>query len=392
MFTSKKKINLLELEKYRLPIYARKSKEKVVYFYVLDPQSVIDGEPRMVRIRKKFAHIHGARQRDEAAMRFRDEVSRKLREGWNPLVEDCTPKGFTTFDDAIRVYERYLKKMKKDEVFTAKTCTDYNSRLDMLKRFNREGTHILYMYQFNTAYVSAFLEWIYIDRDTSPRTRNNYLAWISSLGAFFRQNGYVEKNPAEGFRSLREKDKFRKPLDVEDMRRLREHLEQTDRYFLLACMFQYYTFIRPKEMMCLHVGDISLKRQTVFVSHNISKNRKDGMATLPARVIRLMIELGVCSYPSDYYLFGKDFMPGAQKCSERSITYRWKVLRKELGFPACYQFYSLKDTGITDVIEKIGLATAKDQARHHSVDVTNRYVRNAQMSVHPELLNYEGSL
>ena len=392
MFTSKKKINLVELEKYRLPIYTRKSKDKVVYFYVLDPQSVIDGKPKMVRIRRKFNHIHGARQRDDAALRFRDEVARKLREGWNPLIEDCTPKGFTTLDDAIIKYQRYLKKMKKDEVFTSKTCTDYNSRIDMLKQFNENGTHIIYMYQFNTAYVSAFLEWVYIDRDNSPRTRNNYLAWISSLGSFFKQNGYIERNPAEDIRNLREQDKFRKPIPPDDMQRLREHLEQTDRYFLLCCMFQYYTFIRPKELMCLCIGDISLKKQSVFVSHNISKNRKDGMATLPARVVRLMIELGVCSYPSDFYLFSRDFMPGDQKCSERSITYRWKKLRKELRFPANYQFYSLKDTGITDVIEKIGLATAKDQARHQSVDVTNRYVRNGQMAVHPELMNYEGNL
>ena len=135
MFPLQKKLNLTELESYRLPIYNKKAKEKVVYFYVLDPQSVIDGNPKLVRIRKKFNHIHGARERDDAALRFRDEVSRKLRTGWNPLIQEQGTKGFTTIQDVLEKYERYLKKMLKDEVFTKDTHRDYSSRFDMFKQY-----------------------------------------------------------------------------------------------------------------------------------------------------------------------------------------------------------------------------------------------------------------
>lgn len=391
MFPLQKKLNLTELESYRLPIYNKKAKEKVVYFYVLDPQSVIDGNPKLVRIRKKFNHIHGARERDEAALRFRDEVSRKLREGWNPLIQDSSVKGFTTIQEVIEKYERFLKKMLKDEVFTKDTHRDYHSRFDMFRQY-LEQTPIIYIYQLDTPYVESFLEWVYIDRDTSPRTRNNYRLWISTFCTFLKQNGYIKENPVEGIKNLREKDKFRKVLTSADLSRLHDYLYEHDKPFLLVCMMQYYTFIRPKELMLLKVGDVSVKEQTIFVSHHISKNRKDGKATLPARVIRLMIELGVLSYHSDCFLFSKRFMPGEEQCDSRSISYRWRNVRKTLRFPASYQFYSLKDTGITDTIGTVGLTVAMDQARHSDISITNKYVAKDQLHAHPELKNFEGNL
>ena len=56
MLSTGKRLNLVTFEKYRSPIYVRKGKEKYVYFYVLDPDSVLNGEPRLKRIRKKFNH------------------------------------------------------------------------------------------------------------------------------------------------------------------------------------------------------------------------------------------------------------------------------------------------------------------------------------------------
>lgn len=391
MFSLQKKLNFTEFECYRLPIYNRKSKDKIVYFYVLDPQSVIDGNPKMVRIRKKFNHIHSARERDDAALRFRDEISKRLRDGWNPLIQDSSVKGFATLEEVMEKYAKHLLKMLKDGVFAKDTYRDYNSRFDIFKKF-LQTTHIIYIYQLDTSFVESFLEWVYVDRDTSPRNRNNYRLWISTFCTFAKQNGYLKENPVEGIKNLRENDKFRKVIAGTDLKRLHDHLTEHDKPFLLVCMMQYYTLIRPKEMMCLKVGDVSVKEQTVFISHDISKNRKDGKATLPARVIRLMVELGVLSYPSDYYLFSKGFMPGEKARKSRDITERWQTVRTELGFPMHYQFYSLKDTGITDTIGAVGLTVAKDQARHSDVSITNKYVAKDQLHAHPELKNFEGNL
>ena len=75
MCSSKKRIRFAEIEKFKLPVYHRKGKVKYVSFYVVDPESIINGEPKMKRIRKRFDHYPSAKERDDAALRFREESS-----------------------------------------------------------------------------------------------------------------------------------------------------------------------------------------------------------------------------------------------------------------------------------------------------------------------------
>jgi integrase len=364
-----------------------------VYFYVLDPQSLVDGSPRMVRIRKKFAHIKSKKLRDEAALRFRDEVARKLREGWNPLIESSNSKSFTLFDNVIATYKRYMKKELKDDVIKAKTFVDYSSRLTQLENWNRGlSSKTVYAYQFDRSFVEAFLEYIYIDRDTTPRTRNNYLRWIRSFCSYLFDHGYLTKNVAEHITFLREDEKKRKPLTRGDLRKLHDYLINDNPYFLVACLMHYYTLVRPGELTGIRLQDIDVAQQTMYVSHEISKNRKDAYVTIPAKVLTMMKALRYFDSPGALYLFGRDFRPSLKKSDSRIFRECWVEVRKALGWPDTYQFYSLKDTGITDAIDSVGLTVTKDQARHASVQTTNRYVRKEQHSAHPEFKDYDGNL
>lgn len=393
MLPKKNRNNFAEIEKYRLPVYNKKGKEKYVYFYVLDPDSVLEGNPKLRRIRKKFNYIANKKDRDEAALRFRDEVSVKLKQGWNPLIQECGKKGFTPCNVVFERYELNMKKMLKDDVIKPSTYNNYICRLNQLKEWNESlSGKMVYIYQFDRAYIESFLEHIYLDRDTTPKTRNNYLNWLSSVCNWMIGCGYLQSNPTDRIGKLREKDKFRKALSAADMRKLNEYLSKENRYYLLACLMHYYTLVRPNELTYIRINDIHVHDQTLFVSHTFSKNRKDAVVTVPARVIRMMIELDIFSYPGDFYLFGKHFKPSEEKADGRIFRDKWVKIRALLGFPEHYQFYSLKDTGITDAIDRVGLSVAKDQARHSSVATTNKYVRKEQMTAHPELKNFEGNL
>lgn len=393
MLSEKKRLSFVEIEKYRLPIYNRKGKEKYVSFYVLDPDSVLEGNPKLKRIRKKFNHIHNKKDRDDAALRFRDEVAVKLKQGWNPLIQECGKKGFTLYNTVFERYAIYLKKMLKDDVIKQSTYNNYICRLNQLKEWNESiCDKMLYIYQFDRPYIENFLEHIYLDRDTTPKTRNNYLNWLSSVCNWLKGCGYIQNNPTENISKLREKDKYRKALAESDMKKLSEYLAEHDKYFLLACLMHYYTLVRPNELTYIRINDINVHEQTLFISHTFSKNRKDALVTVPARVIRMMIELDIFNHPGTFYLFGKNFQPNEEKAEGRIFREKWVKVRNALAFPAHYQFYSLKDTGITDAIDRVGLSVAKDQARHSSVATTNKYVRKEQLTAHPELKNFEGNL
>ncbi len=390
--SGKKRINYAELVKYRLPIYNKKSKDKIVYYYVLDPQSVIDGTPRLKRLRKKFNHIHSMKERDEAATRFVLELSARLKAGWNPLMDTSRRKESVLISDVFDIYEKHLKKLNSDKVLKDKTRIDYLYRMNALRQYIEHVSPISYASCINREYIEDFLDYVYYERMNTPRTRNNYLNWLGSFCGWLTDKGYAKNIGVEHIKKLPEYDKKRKPLEKSDMRQLHDYLELHNPNFLVACQVHYYTLVRPGELSWIKLQDISLKEQTMFVSKSISKNRRDAKVTLPKKVIQHMLERGFFNNPDSYYLFGNNFYPSPEHADSRIFRDEWSKVRKALNWPDYYQFYSLKDTGITDAIDKVGLTITKDQARHSDISTTNKYVKKEQLRAHPELKDYEGDL
>lgn len=172
---------------------------------------------------------------------------------------------------------------------------------------------------------------------------------------------------------------------------MKDYLEETNKFYLLACRMEYYTFIRPDELTNIRLQDINIKEQRVFIASSISKNRRDGMVGLHDELIKLMIELGTFDNPSHYFLFGRDFKPSEKKADARIFREYFAKIRTLLNFPKNYQFYSLKDSGIRDLANAEGIVIARDQARHSDISTTNKYLKGENLSVHEETKHFSGS-
>ena len=127
-----RRVRLDGLEKFRLPVVVKTKREVYVSFYVLSPDSILEGRPRLVRIRHRFNHVKPARERMAAAIRFREEVSAKLKEGWNPLVDDSMKVAFKPLGEVIERYRVYLLKEMKDGVLRETSVEHHLGRARML--------------------------------------------------------------------------------------------------------------------------------------------------------------------------------------------------------------------------------------------------------------------
>ena len=273
-----------------------------------------------------------------------------------------------------------------------KTKHSYQSRVNILNQYLSSCVlPIKYAYQFDGPFINDFLDWLYLDRGVSERTRNNYRGWCFSFAEFLVSRKYLTNNPVDSIPALDEKKKHRKDLSPTKLLQMRRYLQKEDKYFLLACYMEYYTFIRPTELSYLKVGDICLKDKTVFVSEDFSKNKKSAKVALNDTIIKLMIELGVLSKPTSHFLFGKNFRPAAERSNADQYNRHWKKMRETLGWSDEYQFYSLKDSGIRDLANEQGVVVARDQARHSDVSTTNRYIQEHNMQVHDETKQFKGA-
>lgn len=106
-----------------------------------------------------------------------------------------------------------------------------------------------------------------------------------------------------------------------------------------------------------------------------------------------MIDLRIFDAAGSDYLFSRDFKPGMEYRSEKCFRDYWqRVLRKELKLPERYKFYSLKDTGITNMLRgHVDTVSVRDQARHSSIDITNIYVPHDIKRANAALKDYEDS-
>lgn len=345
-------------------------------------------DPGIGKMRRKKIHldyIKSSIDRNQHAAVLISTLTRKLIGGWNPWVEDMSSRGFTLLDDIIENYKLYIKRCGRK-----KTYQSYTSRCNILQEYNMSRmSPIKYAYQFDKAFIVEFLDWILLDRDSGARTRNNYKGWCSAFGDYMVQRKYVENNPAEGISKIPEDSKLRQPLTAGMMRSMRSHLKKTDPHFLLAVMMEYYTFIRPTELTNLRLQDIEIKEQRIFISKEYSKNKRDAYVGLNETIIRMMISLGTFRFPGNYYLFGKGFVPSAEKSGADQFNKRWVKMRKHLRWGEQYQFYSLKDTGIRDLANAEGIVIARDQARHTDISTTNRYL-GVEKNVHAETKTFKG--
>lgn len=64
----------------------------------------------------------------------------------------------------------------------------------------------------------------------------------------------------------------------------------------------------------------------------------------------------------------------------KKISDTWEKYRKQLNIGREFQFYSLKDTGITDLLNAgVPALKVRNQARHSDIKITEKYTsRNKQ--------------
>jgi len=350
--------NVSKLVGYTYP-KLHKGKEWYVDFYALDPAT-----DTMRRKKYSISTEFRVAERNRRATEIINVVSSKLMKGWNPWVQTDNSRAYVLFEDCLERYLDYVDRMDRK-----KTRQSYHSRVNVLKEYiATRTTPFKYAYQFDESFCNDFIDWIFLDRESSPRTRNNYRGWLYGFSEFMVARKYIANNPVEKIKVMPENgEKFRKDLTPEMLKTMTKYLTEHDKSFLLACLMQYYTLIRPGELSNLKIGDISLKNQTIFVSKTFSKNHRDADVGLNKIIIKLMLDLDIFKSTSDCYIFSHDFKPGKEHVGSDQFNKRWKTMRNALKWSDCYQFYSLKDSGIRDLANSEGVVVARDQARHRDI-------------------------
>ena len=345
-------------------------KEKYISYYVLNPAS-----GKLHRKIIRLNHMKDKKARKQYALHTCNVINSRLYEGWNPFNMADGIKGYV-LEEAVGIFLKEKEKSTRPA-----TMVSYHSFsrifLEWAKLHNYSETPVQ---NINDAMLSQFMEWVDSEHKPSPRTFNNYIGFVSALFGFFVERGIIETAPAPkvGKRTVDVKKRTTIPPDI------RKHIwkwfEANLPPFCAIMELCYKCFARPKEIVNLRIRDIDFANGTFTIPGGIAKNHRDRVLKVPERTMAYFKTLQ--GYGGSLYIFtGRNrFVPGRKALAPTRISEAWSKMREELKLPDCYQFYSLKDTGITEMLEAgVPSKYVKELADHSSLEITEKYMHKSKI-------------
>lgn len=373
---------------YDFPVYRENAAGAYIEFRAYDPNL---GKMRRKTI--KLNRIKGIKNRRDYARGLIRRLNELLKHGWNPwIAKDVS--NLVTLEEAIKRYEAHIEKMLASGYFRKETYVGYKSNVKMMRTYIKNHRPTYYCYQFDRCFCVDFLDYVFIDRNNGAQTRNNYLNFLRVFSGFLVEKGYLQSKPTDGISPI-SKRLFRKereciPLDV--VGKIADYCKEKEPDFLFACYLLYYCFIRPVEMTRLKVCHFNLRECTLTVPGALSKNKKTQTVTIPKKVIQYGVEIGVFSAPMDDFIFSYRLKPGKTEIDPKHFRDHWDNVRRALKLKKEWKFYSLKDTGITEMLKrKLPSIEVRDQARHSSLAITDIYADHGT-EANQDIVSLDGAL
>ena len=357
------------LAKY-VPAQLHTCKEWYISYYVLNPAT-----NKLQLIRNRVNRVKKIHDRYKWAMDLVRDLNIKLASGWNPLIESQSTKGYYKLKEVLDTFlTTKSKELRPDSM------RSYKSFVKNLKEFisKKEKDKIMYVISFTKAMAIDYLQECYMKNNISERAYNNHVAFCKLFFNWCIQLNYCKINPFESIGKKKEKQKTRIMIDQNVRNKMKNFLFEKDFEFFVICMTAFYALLRPKEITYMKIKDIDLNAQTIIVHGADAKNGQDRKATIPDVLKEYLDKMNIHKYDKECYLFSQGFLPGKVRIDGRVIAKKWAGLRNKIGIPMEMQFYSLRDTGIVQMIhDDVPLEVIRDQAGHSSLEITNVYTMHA---------------
>jgi integrase len=346
-----------------------KGKEWYIYYYVINPST-----EKLERKKIKLNFIKSIQERTKYANNLMRELNDKLYSGYNPFNEESNPRAYKILIDSIHVFLKTKEKeLRSDSIRSYKSYISIFEEWLELKELRKIRCE-----NFKKIHAVEFMEWVYLSRKCSALTYNNYRLFFVTLWNWLKGHNYIVSNPFSDIQKKTQTQKQRIIIDPLTRTQILEHLEVHDYNFLILALLVFHALIRPKEICMLKPENFMLQKQIIEIPASVAKNKTSRLATIPNILMNYLMKWDFNKAMNNEYIFGKDFAPGKVPIDPRRFTKKWDNLRKELQLDENMKLYSLRDSGIVQMLQDgISPEEVMRQADHSSLEITTIYVKFA---------------
>lgn len=358
-----------------IPAELRENRRWEIIYYAIDPFET-NPEKKLKRKRHRVKPMDNKTERRKLAKRIINNINSKLTQGWTPFLNEKNVKAFSRIFDVFEIFLNQTQQQYKKEVIRKDTLRSYRSYINNFKIFlNSIDKNEIFINDLTEEIYRDFLDDIFFERDNSATTHNNYLTFLRTFTRWLIKRKYLAIDISQNITKLKTGEKKRTiiPLDIRNSI-FKELKKENFNYFIL-CYTAFYCLTRRTEITKLKVKDVFLKNGIISIPSEVSKNGKSQIVTIPTELLKYLVIHLRKANNEDYFFSENNFAPGPIQLKPKKISDTWVRFRKLMKFDSKYQWYSLKDTGITNYLQ-LGLPTidVKNQARHHSIVQTEAYI------------------
>lgn len=342
----------------------------VIEYYALDASGSLRRVViRMNSLRKRFTYANEFRAHCNGVV---CSLNAKLAGGWTPFGEEQSTR---LYRPLAPILDEYLKDKAND--LRPDTLINYRSFCKVFRAWLDEACPGAHCSAINKVLAIKFMNHIRDEKGLSGRSYNNRLKQARAFFSWMVENCYCKENPFATIKTKREQPKKRIMIPADYRAMIAGYFRETNPNYLILCELVFSAMIRPKEAWRLKVSDIDLMNGYISIAADESKTHYSRTAALVPQLRASLAAMIRTAKPGDY-LFGKDYTPGAKQIVYSRFRKDWDTMRQALKLPREMQLYSLRDTGLNEML-KCGIdpLTVMQHADHHDLSMTTRYANHA---------------
>lgn len=361
-----------------------------VYFSYRNPAN---DKIQRFRIFEGFAYCYTKKSKYEHADHLINKYSELLKNGWNPFND-----GKAIYEDNLQykaVARIYRKTRESNKTFNHcsnmflpevkgmadKTYKNYVSKFRTFEAWlTKSGFAGNDINTISPTIVKDFFLYLINDQKLARITVMKYHQMLGKMFDWCVTQKFIKASPMQNLpQTTRENDQAPRPIHEDDIKKLTQKIKQLDRQLWLVVQLEYYCFLRPgNEIRLSQISWFDLTRSRITIPKTLTKTRQNKIVIIPKQLREYLVsDWKLPQFPSDYFVIGKNGMPGTEPLSENNLRNRFNKIRDDLNLPKEYKLYSFKHTGnIRCADAGIPAYHRQRQNGHASMQSLEHYLKN----------------
>lgn len=270
------------------------------------------------------------------------------------------------FEEAQTAYLTYLKMNE----YSSETIKGYTKDLNSLNRFLQGHLNgLVYLDDVTRDDLEEYLIYLAEERNLQPRSRNRYLASVSSLFNYALKKGWIERNPAATIDSAKVIEKQKVSLTEKEI----EELLGTIKHPIIhtSIIFMLKTGLRINETVELKMEHVDFENGLIYVVNG--KGKKNRTVPMAASLRPYLLEYLETERDSDSPYFFATKKTG--RLSGQYVNMQLRKAAKKLRWTKKVTNHTLRRSFATNLLSKgTNVVTIQHLLGHASLKTTSIYL------------------